>query len=248
MQEYKITKILESFKQAGPQNEWASFAKESILAKSFEPEKRTSLGEAFKLVFSQPKLAMVSSFVICFVVLTFIISTNVYNSNSQWANNPKPLTPEEKLLAAIQSTDLELNKISNVTNTNGEVDIKEVKEGAKRMLASASEQLKDLPDKQKVAFAGTVVAKVKALEKNSNTVIMDEDKTAIQEFYKIIAEDRIKEIESNIKNLTDKQKVNLSKAKDFFAVGKYGEVLEELASILPAPSIPETADPAEKGK
>lgn len=233
MQEYKITKILESFKQAGPQNEWASFAKESILAKSFEPEKRTSLGEAFKFVFNQPKLAMVSSFVICFVVLTFIISTNVYNANSQWANNTKPLTPEEKLLAAIQSTDLELSKISNVAN-NGEVDIKEVKEGAKRMLASASEQLKDLPDKQKVAFAGTVVAKVKALEKNSNTVIMDEDKTAIQEFYKVIAEDRIKEIESNIKNLTDKQKVNLSKAKDFFAVGKYGEVLEELALILPS--------------
>lgn len=251
MQEYKIIKTLESLKKVKPSKDWANFAKQDILSKSFEPE-RLSVAEGIslvlKFVFSQPKMAIASSFVICFVALTFIVSTNIYNATPQAAtNSAKVLTPEEKLLAAIRSTDLELSKIPTISSINGELNIVEVKKEAKRVLASASEQLKDLPEKQKAVFAGTVVARVKALEKNANTVIMDEDKTAIQEFYKIVAEDQIKEIESNTKNLTDNQKAILSKAKDFFAVSKYGEALEELYKIQPAPSIPD-ANPNKDSK
>jgi hypothetical protein len=151
----------------------------------------------------------------------------------------KPMTPEEKLLIAIKSAESDLNNIPVAVNDKGEVDVKEIKQETRRALANASEQLKNLPEEQKVAFADKVVSKVKDLEKNVNTVIMDEyeDKAAIQEFYKVIAENEIKEFDGN-NNLTDDQKAILSKAKDFFAVGEYDKALEEMYKIQPKTEMP----------
>jgi hypothetical protein len=231
MEEYKIIKTLESLKAGKPDKSWADFSKQDILSKTFDDNvvQGESVYSRIREYLTFSRLAFAASFsvliIATFVMLNPSMPGQVYNT----AHKP---TPEEKLLAAIRSTELELSRIPS-SNNGEEVDVKEVENGARRALASASEQLKNLPDNQKAAFAGTVVSKVKALEKNTNAVIMDEDKTAIQEFYKVIADNEIKEIEKNIDNLTDEQKVILSKAKDFFAVEHYSEALEEVYKIQP---------------
>lgn len=238
MEEYKIIKTLESFQQGKPNPNWANFAKQDITSKSFQ-KTSVSFMEAYSLFrssFNSSKLAVgasLSAFLIVFLII--VVSTNYSPNFGPMAIN-KPLSPEEKLIAAISATELELNKIPLAPKDSGEVGVQEFKLEAKKALASASEQMKNLSEDQKVAFADSVVTKVKALEKNANTVIMDEDEdnTAIKEFYKIIAENEIKEIEENIKNLTDGQRVILSNAKDFFAVGDYNKALEEIYKIQPA--------------
>ncbi|MDD4409159.1 MAG: hypothetical protein PHW52_00725 [Candidatus Pacebacteria bacterium] len=234
MEEYKVIKTLEAFKQKRPDNNWANFAKREIISQSFD-KSPVSFWEVLSVLrtgLASSKLAVGASLSAVLAIFLIVIATNNYDPSFSPVAT-KPLSPEERLLAAIRSTETEMDKIPLTAKDNGEVDVKEIKMETRKALASASEQLKGLPKEQKVAFADKVVSKVKDLEKNANAVIMDEyeDKTAIQEFYKVIAENEIKEFDANINNLTDEQKVILSKAKDFFAIGKYDKSVEEIYKI-----------------
>lgn len=242
MEEYKIIKTLESFKKTEPNQNWAGFSKKEIISKSFN-RKSFSFGEMYVLFRSSigdsSRLAIGAS---CSVVLTAFLIAGIAFNNHGVIDNPiatKPLSPEEKLLAAIKSTDIDLSRIPLSDNAGETVAVQDIKVEARKALANASEQLKSLPDTQKVAFADNVVSKVKALEKNTNAVIMDEyeDKTAIQEFYKVIAENEIKEIEGLFDSLTEEQKGFLDKAKSLFEKEEYDKSLEELYRIQP--SLPE---------
>ncbi|MFA5080084.1 MAG: hypothetical protein WC472_00460 [Candidatus Paceibacterota bacterium] len=240
MTEYEVIKKLESMKKIKPNDDWVNFSKQNIISKTFEPEPSIGLKdtiiELFGVTFNRPKLAFAYSFLICLLFGTVFIVNSPYGSDlAQLASVisgskiEKSVSPEEKLLAVIQDTELKMDKIVAESKEKGEAQVE-----TKKILADASEKLKSLPADQKAKFAGTVVAKVKTLEKNSNAVIMNEKEPVVQEFYQVIAENEIKEIESNEKNLTDEQKVILKKAKDFFDVKKYGEALEELYKIQPA--------------
>jgi len=242
MEEYKIIKTLESFKKTEPNQNWAGFSKKEIISKSFN-RKSFSFSEMYVLFRSSigdsSRLAIGAS---CSVILTaFLIAGIAFNDHGSSVDPiaTKPLSPEERLLAAIKSTDIDLSRIPLSDNGEEKVAAQDIKVEARKALANASEQLKSLPDTQKVAFADNVVSKVKALEKNTNAVIMDEyeDKTAIQEFYKVIAENEIKEIEDIFDSLTEEQKGFLDKAKSLFEKEEYDKSLEELYKIQP--SLPE---------
>jgi len=240
MSEYEIIKKLESMKKIEPSQDWAFFAKKTIVSKTFEAEPTVGLKESalhlFGVAFSRPKIAFAYSLLICVLFGAVVVVNSSYNGGlTQLASVltgvkvEKVQTPEEKLLAVIQATESELDKVVAESK-----DIKGEKIETKKVLADASEKLRSLPAEQKAKFAGTVVAKVKTLEKNSNAVIMDEKEPLVQEFYQVIAENEIKELENNAKNLTDQQKVILNKAKDFFALKKYSDAVEELYKIKPA--------------
>ncbi|MCK9393939.1 MAG: hypothetical protein WCX30_01150 [Candidatus Paceibacterota bacterium] len=240
MNEYKVIKKLESMKKIKPNSDWVSFSKQNIVSKTFEEEPSTSLRDvvikSFGIAFNRPKLALAYSFLICLLFGTIILVNGSYGNNlAQLASVitgtkiEEVATPEEKLLAVIEDTELKIDELIAESKENGESQVE-----TKKILADASEKLKSLPADQKARFAGTVVAKVKTLEKNSNAVIMNETEPVVQEFYQVIAENEINEIESNEKNLTDEKKVILKKAKDFFDVKKYGEALEELYKIQPS--------------
>jgi len=62
---------------------------------------------------------------------------------------------------------------------------------------------------------------------------MDKDEPSFESIYKFLAENEIKELESNIQNLTLKQKDLLTQAKDFFSVNKYSDALDVLYQIQP---------------
>lgn len=239
MEEYKIIKTLESFKKTEPNQNWASFSKKEIISKSFN-RKSFSFGEMYVLFRSSigdsSRLVIGAS---CSVVLTAFLIAGIAFNNHGVSVNPiatKPLSPEEKLLAAIKSTDIDLSRIPLSDNAGETVATQDIKVEARKALANASEQLKSLPDTQKVAFADNVVSKVKALEKNTNAVIMDEyeDKTAIQEFYKVIAVNEIKEIENIFDSLSEEQKDFFNKAKSLFEKEEYDKSLEELYKIKPS--------------
>ncbi|MDD5639958.1 MAG: hypothetical protein PHR47_04165 [Candidatus Pacebacteria bacterium] len=240
MTEYEVIKKLESMKKIKPDNNWVNFSKQNIVSKTFESEPTSGLKdvfiELFGIVVNRPKLALAYSFLVCLLFGTIFIFNSPYgNDLAQLASvvsgtkTERSISPEEKLLAVIQDTELKMDEIVAESKEKGETQVE-----TKKILADASEKLKSLPDDQKARFADTVVAKVKTLEKNSNAVIMNEKEPVVQEFYQVIAENEIKELESNAKNLTDEQKVILKKAKDFFDVKKYGEALEELYKIQPA--------------
>ncbi|BFT94021.1 MAG: hypothetical protein MNSN_02850 [Minisyncoccus archaeiphilus] len=246
MEEYKIIKTLESFKKTEPNQNWAGFSKKEIISKSFN-RKSFSFSEMYVLFRSSigdsSRLAIGAS---CSVILTaFLIAGIAFNDHGSSVDPiaTKPLSPEERLLAAIKSTDIDLSRIPLSDNGEEKVAAQDIKVEARKALANASEQLKSLPDTQKVAFADNVVSKVKALEKNTNAVIMDEyeGKTAIQEFYqefyKVIAENKIKEIENIFDSLTEEQKGFLDKAKSLFEKEEYDKSSEELDKIKP--SLPE---------
>lgn len=242
MEEYKIIKTLESFKKTEPNQNWAGFSKKEIISKSFN-RKSFSFSEMYVLFRSSigdsSRLAIGAS---CSVVLTAFLIAGIAFNNHGVIDNPiatKPLSPEEKLLAAIKSTDIDLSRIPLSDNAGETVAVQDIKVEARKALANASEQLKSLPDTQKVAFADNVVSKVKALEKNTNAVIMDEyeDRTAIQEFYKVIAENEIKEMKNIIDSLNEEQKGFLDRAKSLFEQENYDKSLEELYKIKP--SLPE---------
>lgn len=240
MSEYEIIKKLESMKKVKPNADWVSLAKQNIISKTFDSESEKSsewtkeIYFALRMVFSKPKLVAVYSSITCLAIIA-MLSVNTYSDKLvQFASSinvikiEKPQTPEEKLLAIIRNTESEIDKIAIAK------EVGDGKEETKKVLANASEQLRALPDNQKVKFADTVVAKVKTLEKNTNADIMGEKEPAIQEFYKVIAENEINEFDNNIKNLTSEQKVILKKAKSFFDVSKYAEAVEELYKIQPA--------------
>ena len=227
MEEYKIIKTLESFKQEKPDKYWANFAKNEIISQSF---KKNSFSYNFRNLFDSPKLAIGACFPVLITILLFVAINNPNNNETGPIASPV-LSPEERLLVAIQSMEAEISKIPSTS----EGDVKEAKKETRKILASASAQLKELPKEQKATFADNVVSKVKALEKNVNAVIMDEqeDKIAIKEFYKVIAENEITEIEKSYNNLTEQQKAILSKAKDYFIVEEYEKALEEVYMIQP---------------
>jgi hypothetical protein len=64
---------------------------------------------------------------------------------------------------------------------------------------------------------------------------MDKDEPSFESIYKFLADSEIKEFESNIKNLTAKQRSLLRQAEDSFAVSKYSEALDTLYQIQPQP-------------
>ncbi|MCK9577965.1 hypothetical protein M0R01_00535 [bacterium] len=242
MTEYEIIKKLELMKKIEPNEDWAVFSRQNIISKTFEPEPSVGLKdniiELFGMAFNRPRLAFAYS--LLFLALfggAIVVANGTYNNGgfSQLASVisgikiEKPQTPEEKLLAVIQATETEMDKIIAESKEKGEGKVE-----TKKVLADASERLKSLPDDQKVKFAGTVVAKVKTLEKNTNAVIMDEREPLVQEFYQVIAENEIKELEANAKNLNEEQQTILNKAKDFFALKKYADALEELYKIKPS--------------
>lgn len=226
-------------KKVKPNTDWADFARQNIISKTFEPEVSTGLKDSvfefFGIAFNRSKMA------VAYVLLFFVLFASVIfvgNSNSgvtQLASVlngiriEKAQTPEEKLMAVIQATESEIDKVVAESKENGEGKVE-----TKKVLADASEKLRSLPADQKAKFAGTVVAKVKTLEKNANAVIMDEKEPLVQEFYQVIAENEIKEIEANAKNLTEEQQAILNKAKDFFALKKYSDAIEELYKIKPS--------------
>jgi hypothetical protein len=240
MNEYEIIKKLESMKKVKPNADWVIYAKQNIVSKTFEAEPTVSLKdsviELFGVAFSRPKLALAYSFLFCALFgIVFVVNSSYGSNLAQFASAisgakiEKVLTPEEKLLAVIQDTESKMDKIVAENKEKGEKKIE-----TKKILAEASEKLKSLPADQRAKYAGTVVAKVKTLEKNTNAVIMDEKEPVVQEFYQVIAENEIKEFEGNAKNLTDEHKVILKKAKDLFALKKYSAAVEELYKIQPA--------------
>ena len=227
-------------KKVKPNTDWADFSKQSIISKTFEAEPSIGLKdtviEFFGVAFNRPKLAFAYSFLFCLLFGAAIVVNSTYEgglvqlaSTISGVKVEKVQTPEEKLLAVIKDTETNIDKVVAESKEKGEKKVE-----TKKILAEASEKLRSLPEEQKVKFAGTVVAKVKTLEKNSNAVIMDEKEPLVQEFYQVLAENEIKEIEGNAKNLTDAQKVILNKAKDFFALKKYSDVFEELYKIKPS--------------
>jgi hypothetical protein len=240
MNEYEVIKKLESMKKVRPNTDWVVFSKQNIVSTTFEAEPsvgiKDTIIELFGVAFNRPKLALAYSLLFCVLFGTVFVIGNPYSNDlDQFASViegikiEKPQTPEEKLLAVIQDTESKIDKLVAENKESKEVQVETTK-----ILTDASEKLKSLPADQKAKFAGTVVAKVKTLEKNSNAVIMNETEPVVQEFYQVIAENEIKEFESNAKNLTDEQKVILKKAKDFFDVKKYGEALEEFYKIQPS--------------
>lgn len=241
MNEYEIIKKLESMKKVRPDANWASFSKQNIVSKTYEAEPslglKDNIVQLFGIAFDRPKLAFAYSllFFALFGGAVVVVNGSHGGGLSQLASVitgtkiEKVQTPEEKLLAVIRATETEIDKVIAESKEKGEKKVE-----SKKVLAEASEKLKTLPADQKAKFAGTVVAKVKTLEKNANAVIMDEKEPLVQEFYQVIAENEIKEIDANAKNLTEKQQAILNKAKDFFAVKRYGDALEQLHKIAPS--------------
>ena len=147
------------------------------------------------------------------------------------------LSPEQKTVAQLNqaSTRLdELNAVSQQTAVNPSKKQAVLLE-TKKAVAQATKEITNanLSPEAQANLIGQIAVKIQAVEKNTNAAIMDKDEPSFESIYKFLAENEIKELESNIQNLTLKQKDLLTQAKDFFSVNKYSDALDVLCQIQP---------------